>query len=329
MRKILLFCIVFFALKSIVFCQILTIEAKLDSNKFLIGDHVKLNLFVTKSKSAKINFPILPDSLAQGVEIVQRNKPDTISKNGDIIKLKQSYLITSFDSGNHTIPPLPFEFLHDTITDTVFTDSILFYVNTLKVDTASKKIYDIKAPFDEPFSLMEILGYVIWGLAGLILIILGIYIYRKFKKKEPLIKIPQKLADPPHIIALRELDALKEKKLWQNNHIKKYHTELTDIIRKYIEARFNIQALEMTSYEIIQALSNEKYISDKNISELRQTLIIADFVKFAKAQPLPDENDLSIRHAYQFVNETKPTEQIVLTTNNNSLEGEQKGGTNA
>jgi len=329
MRKILLFCILFLALKSIVFCQMLTIEAKLDSNKFLIGDQVKLNLFVTKSKSIKINFPVLTDSLAQGVEIVERNKPDTISKNGDIIKLKQTYLITSFDSGSHTIPRIPFEFLHDTITDTVFTDSILFYVNTLKVDTASKKIYDIKAPFDEPFSLMEILGYIVWGLAGLILIILGIYIYRKFKKKEPLIKIPKKLADPPHVIALRELDALKEKKLWQNNHFKKYHTELTDIIRKYIESRFTIQAMEMTSFEIINSFLNEKYITDQNISELRQLLTLADFVKFAKAQPLPDENDLCIRNAYKFVNETKPSELIVVTNDKELITEEQKGGTNA
>ncbi len=329
MKKILLFGYLLFVMQLVAFSQIVTIEAKLDSNKFLIGDQIKLNLIITKSKSAQINFPVLPDSLASGVEVVERYKPDTISKNGNVVKLKQTYLITSFESGNHTIPPIPFEFLHDTIIDTLYTDSVMFSVNTLKVDTASKKIYDIKKPFDEPFSLMEILGYIVWGLAALILILLGIYIYRKYKKKEPLIKIPKKPADPPYVIAIRELDALKEKKLWQNNHIKKYHTELTDIIRKYIEARFNIQALEMTSYEIIQALSNEKYVSEKNISELRQTLVIADFVKFAKAQPLPDENDLSIRHAYQFVNETKPTEQFVLTTNNDSLESEQKGDTNA
>lgn len=315
-------------MQLIAFSQIITIEAKLDSNKFLIGDQVKLNLIITKSKTAKVNFPILSDSIAPSVEVVERLKPDTISKNGDIIKLRQSFLITSFDSGNHVIPPLPFEFLHDTITDVIYSDSLLFTVNTLKVDTASKKIYDIKAPFDEPFSFMEIIEYFIWGAAILILIALGIYIYRKYKKKEPLIKIPQKPADPPHVIAIRELDILKDKKLWQNNHIKKYHTELTEIIRKYIEARFNIQALEMTSFEIIQSLSNEKYISDQNISELRQTLILADYVKFAKAQPLPDENDLSIKHAYKFVNETKVAE-IKKDENIKTDEIVEKGGTNA
>lgn len=328
MKKILLFCNLLFVMQLIAFSQIITIEAKLDSNKFLIGDQVKLNLIITKSKTAKVNFPILSDSIAPSVEVVERLKPDTISKNGDIIKLRQSFLITSFDSGNHVIPPLPFEFLHDTITDVIYSDSLLFTVNTLKVDTASKKIYDIKAPFDEPFSFMEIIEYFIWGAAILILIALGIYIYRKYKKKEPLIKIPQKPADPPHVIAIRELDILKDKKLWQNNHIKKYHTELTEIIRKYIEARFNIQALEMTSFEIIQSLSNEKYISDQNISELRQTLILADYVKFAKAQPLPNENDLSIQYAYKFVNDTKVAEiRTIETTKTEDII--EKGGTNA
>ncbi len=330
MRKILLFGALLISFPAIVFSQIMTIEAKLDSNKFLIGDQVKLHLLVTKPKGANLNFPILPDSLGNGIEIVERFKPDTISKNGDIIKLDQAYLITSFDSGRHAVPPIPFEFLRDSIIDTLFTDSVFFTVNTLQVDTTKKTIYDIKAPIDEPFSIMEILGYIIWGLAGLIVIILGYYAYRKFRRKEPLIKIPQKPADPPHIIALRELDILKDKKLWQNNLIKKYHTELTDIIRRYIEARFIIPAMEMTSYEIIDALQHEKYLSDKNHSGLRQLLTLADFVKFAKAQPLPDENDLSIKNAYQFVNDTKLIEKIIESVPVViEKEEEMKGGSNA
>lgn len=329
MRKILLFGILLIIFPAIVYSQMMTIEAKLDSNKFLIGDQVKLHLLVTKPKGANLNFPILPDSLGNGIEIIERFKPDTISKNGDIIKLDQIFLITSFDSGRHAVPPIPFEFSRDTVVDTLFTDSVFFYVNTLQVDTTKKTIYDIKAPIDEPFSIMEILGYIIWGLAGLIVILLAYYAYRKFRKKEPLIKIPLKPADPPHIIALRELDLLKDKKLWQNNLIKKYHTELTDIIRKYIEARFFIPAMEMTSYEIIEALEHEKYLSGQNHSGLRQLLTLADFVKFAKAQPLPDENDLSIRNAYQFVNETKLIEKIQDVITPEKIIEETKGGTNA
>jgi len=307
----------------------ITIEAKLDSNKFLIGDQVKLHLLVTKPKSANLNFPILPDSLADGIEIVERFKPDTLSKNEDILTLRQTFLITSFDSGKHTVPSIPFEFLRDSTIDTLFTDSVFFTVNTIPVDTAKKTIYDIKKPINEPFTIMEIIGYIIWGIVALFVIIAGIYVYRKFRKKEPLIKIPHKPADPPHVIALRELNALKEKKLWQNNHIKKYHTQLTDIIRKYIEARFVIQAMEMTSNEIIQAFLQEKYISEQCLLGLRQILTLADFVKFAKIQPLPDENDLSMRNAYQFVNDTIPVEKSEEITVKETASTEAKGGANA
>jgi len=323
MRKIF-FVVILLFVSLLSFSQMVTVEAKLDSNMFLIGDQVKLHLIITKDNKSKINFPILPDSLAQSVEIVDRLKPDTIFKDNKIVKLNQTFLITSFDSGTHTIPKIAFELLHDSLTDTIFTDSLLFTVNTLKVDTASKKIYDIKVPFDEPFSIKEIIEYLLWGLLILAVIILGIYIYYKLKKKEPLIKVSHKPSEPPHVIALKELDALKEKKLWQNNHIKKFHTELTDILRNYVENKFDIQAKEMTSYEVIEKLNNEKYVTEENILILRKILTLADFVKFAKMQPLPDENDSSLKMGYLFVNQTKPNDIEI----NNNLPNNDQGGLN-
>jgi hypothetical protein len=326
-RKILFAGIFSILLPVVVFSQMITLQAKLDSNKILIGVQIKLHLLLTKPKDANITFPVLPDSLPGGIEIIERLKPDTLSKNGNYINLRQSLIITSFDSGQHYIPPIGFEFQQDTLTDTIYTDSILLIVNTIPVDTTKKAICDIKAPIDEPFSMMEIIEYLIYGLIGLLVIIAGYYIYNKIKRKEPLIKLPQKPIDPPHIIALRELDTLKEKKLWQNNHIKRYHSELTEIIRKYIENRYGIPALEMTSYEILDAVSHEKYIPENLHANLHQMLTLADFVKFAKAIPLPDENDTSIKNAYLFVNNTIPTEKIEEAPVKEIPEAE-KGGKN-
>lgn len=327
-RKILFISILTVLFPVVVFSQMITLQAKLDSNKILIGDQIKLHLLLNKTKDANVSFPILPDSLPGGIEVIERLKPDTLSKNGNNLSIQQSFVITSFDSGMHVIPPIGFEFVHDTLTDTIYTDSLYLMVNVPKIDTTKNTIYDIKAPFDEPFSLMEIIEYVLYGIAALLLIIAGIYVYRKFKKKEPLIKLPHKPVDPPHVIALRELDTLKEKKLWQNNHIKKYHSDLTEIIRKYIENRFGISALEMTSYEILDAISHEKYIPEKLHSEIRFMFTIADFVKFAKAQPLPDENDTCLRHAYNFVNNTKPAEKTEEIAPIENIVKEEKGGNN-
>ena len=326
--KILFAGIFLILLPAVVFSQMITLQAKLDSNKILIGDQIKLHLLLTKPKDANITFPIIPDSLPGGIEIIERLKPDTLSKNGNYVNLRQSLIITSFDSGQRVIPPIAFEYQHDSKTDTIFTDSIFLTVNTIPVDTTKQAICDIKAPIDEPFSIMEIMEYIIYVLIAIILIVAGIYIFRKIKKKEPIIKLPQKPADPPHIIAIRELDILKEKKLWQNNHIKKYHSDLTEIIRKYIENRFNIPALEMTSYEIIDTVKHEKYIPENLHPNLRQMLTLADFVKFAKAQPLPDENDTSIRNAYLFVNNTIPTEKAIETPAKEIIVTEEKGGKN-
>jgi hypothetical protein len=327
-RKILFISIFSVLFPVAVFSQMVTLQAKVDSTHILIGDQIKFHLLLTKSKDANISFPILPDSLPGGIEIIERLKIDTLGKDGNMINLRQSYIITAFDSGPHMIHPIAFELLHDTITDTIYTDSVYLMVHTLPVDTTKQTIYDIKAPIDEPFSIMEIIEYIIFGLLAIIVIIAGIYIYKKIKKKEPIIKILQKPADPAHVIALRELDQLKEKKLWQNNHIKKYHSDLTGIIRKYIEDRFSIPALEMTSYEILDAVSREKYIPEKLHPGLRYMFTTADFVKFAKAQPLPDENDTCIRHAYDFVNNTIPSEKLEDTTPAEVNE-EKKGGDNA
>jgi len=306
----------------------ITLQARLDSNKILIGDQIRLRLILNKPKNANITFPVLPDSLPGGIEIIDRLKPDTLSKDGNNVCLSQSLVITSFDSGQRVIPPIAFVYQHDSKTDTIFTDSVFLTVNTMKVDTTKHTIYDIKAPIDEPFSLMEIIEYIIYGLIGILIIIAGIYVYRKIKRKEPIIKLPQKPADPPHIVALHELDILKEKKLWQSNHIKRYHSELTEIIRKYIENRFGIPALEMTSYEILDAVHNEKYIPENIHLNLRQMLTLADLVKFAKVLPLPDENDTSIKNAYLFVNCTIPVVKIEKTPAKEVSVKEEKGGNN-
>lgn len=324
MRNLIIPVILFLSAPPGVIAQFLTVRAELDSNNILIGDQVKLNFIVSKSSDINITFPFIPDTLPGGVEILEHSAIDTTGISDKIINLKQSVTITSFDSGDYEIPPFAFFLTNNVTTDTIYTNPLTLSVRTIPVDTTKNTIYDIKAPFDEPFSLMEIIEYIIYGALTILLILLLIYVYRRYKRKEPLIKLPEKPAEPPHVTALRELDALKNRKLWQNNQIKKYHTELTEIIRKYIESRFGVGALEMTSYEILEEISREKYLSVDIITELRKMLTVADFVKFAKATPLPDENDMSMRYAYNFVNNTVPIQQPA----SGNKEAVEEGGEN-
>ena len=108
--------------------------------------------------------------------------------------------------------------------------------------------------------------------------------------------------DPPHIIALRELDHLRKKKAWEKDQ-KQYYTELTDVLRNYIEGVFDIQAMEQTSAEIIADLSS-KEIDKKEFEELKELFNLSDLVKFAKYTASPQEGEAAIPVAVRFVNST-------------------------
>ncbi len=121
-------------------------------------------------------------------------------------------------------------------------------------------------------------------------------------------KIRSKPKLPAHVIALNELEDLRLKKLWQAGKVKEYYTVMTDVIRVYLEDRFDINAIEMTTDEIL-AVMRKQNLESKVQQKLRQTLILADLVKFAKENPLPLDNDNSLSDSIVFVEETIPVQE--------------------
>lgn len=297
--------------------QVIQASASLEKNNCLIGDQIQLKLNLKKSISDNILFPVLKDTITKSIEIISSSKIDTISKENQQIELQQTYTITSFDTGTISVPPLPFLFQRDSLLDTIYTNELLFTVHALPVDT-TKAIFDIKPPINEPFSIKEILDKILISFIIILILAIAIYVYYRIKKNKPIIPIPQKPEDPPYVIALRELEKLKEKKLWQKQQYKQYYSELTDILRIYMEKQFSIPAMESVSSELIELLKNKNFAPElvKNMQSLFTT---ADFVKFAKAEPLPDENDWHLKNAFQFIEQTKPQE---ITTTSNEKKAE-------
>ena len=280
------------------------VKVTIDSTNILIGQQTKIHLEVAADKGQSLQIPMISDTLMAGVEVLDISKIDTIDIGNNRMQMKYDYLITAFDSAVYLLPP----FMVISGPDTVYSAELALKVSTVPVDTESGKFYDIKDVRTPPFVLMDYLPGILLVLAIIVLIALvGYIIYRiinkkslvPFKKEEPYV--------PPHIRAIRKLDAIKSEKLWQMGKIKEYHSEITDTLRKYIEERFGIGAMEMTSGEI---LADIKKYSDTDIAydNLRQILLTADFVKFAKYKPLPDENETSMSNAYLFVDTTKPEE---------------------
>jgi hypothetical protein len=180
----------------------------------------------------------------------------------------------------------------------------------MKIDTTKGPV-DIKIPYAAPMTLKEVIPYIL-GIILIAAIIFFIFYYIKWKKKNvPLFVRPEKPAEPAHVIALRELDRIKAQKLWQQEKIKQYYSEVSDTIRLYIQNRFEIQALEQTSAETIGVLKFRKDLVDSaSLDQLQHILSLADLVKFAKYSPLPDDNNQTLMNAYFFVNQTRNAEFV-------------------
>ena len=308
LKYLCLLSILFLSL-SLVNGQEIRIKTALEHDSIWLGDQIKLLIVVEQTAGTKVEFPQLRDSISK-IEILKRSKIDTSKLAGNQIQLKQTYLVTCFDSGAHYIPPFSFRFNSGVRTDSLKSNSLILFVKFPPVDFKKGPV-DIKRPFTAPVTFKEIapwlLGIILLGA----IIFLVIYAISRRNKNRPLFQRPPKPKLPPHLIALQELDKLKDEQLWQQEKVKDYYTRLTDIIRVYIEDRFVMAAMEQTTPEILVGFKNLKaQIDAKSVLELKEILELADLVKFAKLTPLPDENFNMLTNAYQFVKET--TSQSVL-----------------
>jgi len=279
--------------------------SKLDTNAIMIGDQIGLELGITLPESFAVSFPFFQDTITTNIEVIEKKPLDT-TKNEDGILIKQLYTITSFDSGFFQLPDFEFLFHHkeDTVLYRTNANTLYLMVNTPVVDT-SQAFRIIKGPIKEPYTFAEIFPWVLLGVAVIVLVIILFWYIRKKRKKQPVFMRKPKPLLPPDVLAIQKLEELRLAKIWQQGKLKMYFTELTDIIREYFDGRFDIDAMEMTSDEILEALSG-KDINKQAIEKIKNVLELADLVKFAKAQTTPLENDLSLNHCMDVVNETRP-----------------------
>ncbi|MEI7525374.1 MAG: hypothetical protein WCJ95_13635 [Mariniphaga sp.] len=302
---------IFFMSLLLVIGQEIRLKTALEHDSIWLGDQIKLLVVVEQPSGIKVEFPHLPDSI-QKVEVLKRSKIDTSKLDGARIQLKQTYLITCFDSGAHYIPPFYFRFKNGERTDSLRSNSLTLVVKYPSVDLKKGPV-DIKKPFNAPVTFKEIAPWLLAIILLAAIVFLVIYAISRRRKNRPLFQRPAKPKLPPHIIALQELDKLKSEQLWQQEKVKDYYTRLTDIVRIYIEERFEMAAMEQTTPEILTGFKNLKAdIDSKSVLELKQILELADLVKFAKLTPLPDENFNMLSNAYLFVKET--TNEVVTTT---------------
>lgn len=288
--------------------QSVTVDATIDSLQILIGEQAKIKLQVSLDANKRAIFPVYTDTLVRGIEVLDVSKPDTqLLNNGQRALITQEYTITSFDSALYYLPPME-----------VMVDNEKFRSKALAL-----KVYSVNVPLDPenpeqffgpktvmkaPFAWEDWYVALACVLLFVPLLLLLVYLVKRIRDNKPIIrkvKVEPKL--PPHQLAMQEIERIKNEKIWQKGQSKEYYTELTDALRTYIKERFGFNALEMTSSEIIERLLEVK---DKEaIADLRELFQTADLVKFAKHNPLMNENDANLVNAIDFINGTREQEE--------------------
>ncbi len=278
----------------------------------LIGDQAVLRFKTKIAKGEKFVFPTPQNPVMDKLEVIGVPKTDTLSDKNGVLELESRITVTSFDSGSYNLPKFTaYKVKADGTTDTLSFDGGRLEFTTIQIDTTTFKPFDVKGQMNYPFTIKEALPWV----GVLFLIIAAVIVIRKvlrnLREKKTIFGKPI-VEDPPHIVALRELEKIREEKLWIKNQ-KEYFTKLTDTLRGYIEKRYSIQAMEQTSAEILKDLSKEK-LEPKIYKELSELLMLSDLVKFAKYTAPEQECEGAIPPAVRFVNATF-LEQIEATEN--------------
>ncbi len=273
-------------------------HAWVDSTNYQVGDPIGLHITVHHPAGAAIQPPV-GDSL--GPFTVLQRLPVTAKSETEATT---GLLVAYYDSGTVTIPPavIPYAFPGDRTGRMAQTNPVTVTVHTVAVDT-SKSYRDLKPPLSIPISLAELAFYAAAILALAALAWFGWRWWQK-RKKKPSGEIYVPPPAPAHILALEELGAIKERKLWQRGLVKQYYSEVTEVIRRYFERRFEIRALEETTDEILEALRAVR-LPPEPLGHADRMLRLADLVKFAKFEPGITDHEELLAQAYAIVDKTR------------------------
>lgn len=296
------------------------VTTSIDTVKNKIGAEFKLSIKTNVDTLSKVKFP--ESKFFGALEVLESYKVDTVKK-GDRYELIKKYGLTQFDSGKYTIPRIPIIINGKT----VYSDSLAIEISDVKVDTLKQKMFDIKdiATVKSPMGNWWIYVLVLIGLIGL-----GFLIFYLLKNRKPKAKAEVIVYKTPIEKATTLLQQLESKELWQKGAVKDYYSELTDIVRNYIEEEIKIPAMESTTSELIEGLrkaakQKKLKLSNDTVENLEKVLQQADLVKFAKVTPMDyeiEEDKKRISNTIVTIHKSIP--EIVETEDELALWNEQQ-----
>ena len=295
----------------------LSVEMNLDTAILAIGDQTEFTLRAirTPQSSGTFVFPTFPgDTIPGGLEVLAFLGADTVltvtANDDDAIAVERRWLVTSWDTGFRAIPPVPMVFEGDTLE----TNALLLQILTPRIENpdaiaAPADVIDVEWTFEE--RVQRALPAVLLVLLILSLLAAGWWAYRKFQNRPrnaTPAAAPKMPLEPAHVVALRELESIRVRAVWQRGDEKGHHAATSLTLRTYVERRFGLPALERTTFEIRRGLSGLP-LREEERAMLLELLELSDLVKFAKYRALPEEHERIVIRAIHFVESTLPTSE--------------------
>ncbi len=289
------------------------ISTEVDTLSIKIGEQIHYTITVETDSLDVVHFP--EGQTFSPLETVEAIMSDTI-KNKDRVTLQRIYALTQFDSGSYTVPPQ----LITINEQQFFTDSFRIKVADVAVDTTKQKMYDIKPLIEVERNTADMWMTALWIL--LVLVVVGGLVYWFFLRKKPLTEAEKEALLPPYDRALLELKKLENSKYLIQDQYKEYYSELTDIVRLYLEDEVHVSAMESTTGQLITKLemlrdAGELKLDDETLQQFKKILETADLVKFAKSKPATTVAEQDRKLVEQIVVKThealpEPTEEELL-----------------
>lgn len=286
-------------------------DVRVEPAEVTLGDHFDLVMEVEAQEGCAVAFPDLTKGVAGGLwEYISEQEVDTISRKEGVYGVRKRYRLTSFEPGDYSLDSLGVVYRSaEGGVDTLYALAPLeMSVGMIPIDTTQTTIYGVKPPMKAPLYAEEFTGYLALVVLLIALVASVVRVIYRLSRRDRVerVVVPN---EQPHVVAIRRLERLHSQKLWQSELLKEYYTELTDILREYLDNRYGVNAPEMTSDEILSAL-RRLGIEERHYADLERLLHESDFVKFAKYTPEKEYHEEAYYKVYYFVEESK---QVVIT----------------
>ena len=307
MKKTILILMATFALLGGLKAQNVEVQGKVESTDVQVGKPFTLDLSLKVPYGWFVEWnDFAIDTLSEQLDIIKRSEVERTADADSNVIVKQQLTLMTFDTGEVQVPSVGLVYARsfdDPNRLMAYTDPINLYSTTITVDTtmAYKPIVE---PLAAPIQMREVYP---WLLGALLLVLIGLGIWLLLKRRKTRVdengNIVRGPVIPPYDKAVTDLENLRQQKLWQSGKVKEYFSSLTDIAREYIEGQFGVNAVEMTTDDILEDIKPLCF-SKETYDKLKETMEVADLVKFAKYSAANLESENAMNRMTEFVNES-------------------------